>query len=385
VPIGEQVSHHRKDVANLTMPSSPGTSKLTVLTATDAIATPLPQQGPVLITDVDSPDVARQLVTALTPQVAPDTIATLIRGATSLEIPLSELEHQDPPYSVYLAEPLLPALSALRELIAVVAQLRSPQGGCPWDLAQTAQTLIPYVIEEAYEVADAIQQGDPAAIAEELGDLLLQVVLQAQIASEQNQFSLAAVAQGISEKLIRRHPHVFGDVEVSSIEEVHQNWEQIKTSEQAEGQPHTLSHQLRCYARSLPPLMAGLKISHKAAAAGLEWEDITGVWSKFYEELAEFQESLLQTDPEHQRAELGDLLFTLINLARWSNLDPGEALRETNHRFIQRIQTMEAFTDQPLSAYTLEELEAHWQQAKIQLGQAQSPSIQGDADKLKAN
>lgn len=362
------------------MPSSPGSSKLTVLTAPAAIAPPLPQTGPILITDVDSADLARQLVTALTSQMAPATIATLIQGATSREISLAELEQQDPPYSLYLADPLSPALSALRELIEVVAQLRSPQGGCPWDLAQTARTLIPYVIEEAYEVADAIQQGDSAAIAEELGDLLLQVVLQAQIASEQDQFSLAAVAKGISEKLIRRHPHVFGDVEVSSIEEVHQNWEQIKAAEKPENQSHPLSYQLRRYARGLPPLMAGLKISHKAAAAGLEWEDITGVWSKFYEELAEFQESLLQTDPEHQRAELGDLLFTLINLARWSNLDPAEALRETNDRFIQRIQTMEAFIDQPLSAYTLEELEAHWQQAKIQLGQAQSSDSQGKAD-----
>jgi XTP/dITP diphosphohydrolase len=123
------------------------------------------------------------------------------------------------------------ALEALQQLIDVVAQLRSPSGGCPWDLAQTPQTLTPYVIEEAYEVVDAIRSGDKNAIAEELGDLLLQVVLQAQIASEQNQFSLTEVAQGITQKLIRRHPHVFGDVEVRDAEEVHQNWEQIKAAE----------------------------------------------------------------------------------------------------------------------------------------------------------
>jgi XTP/dITP diphosphohydrolase len=123
-------------------------------------------------------------------------------------------------------------LSALQRLIAVVAQLRSPDGGCPWDLAQTPETLIPYVIEEAYEVVDAIRQGNPKAIADELGDLLLQVVLQAQIASESGQFDLKDVAEGITEKLIRRHPHVFGDVEVQSVEEVHQNWEQIKATEE---------------------------------------------------------------------------------------------------------------------------------------------------------
>jgi XTP/dITP diphosphohydrolase len=133
------------------------------------------------------------------------------------------------------------ALEALQQLIDVVAQLRSPDGGCPWDLAQTPQSLTPYVIEEAYEVVDAIRSGDKNAIAEELGDLLLQVVLQAQIASEQGQFTLTEVAQGITQKLIRRHPHVFGDVEVQGVEEVHQNWEQIKAAEKGETTAETQS------------------------------------------------------------------------------------------------------------------------------------------------
>jgi len=135
--------------------------------------------------------------------------------------------------STYETSPanLTPELAAMEQLISVVAKLRSPDGGCPWDLAQTPESLIPYIIEEAYEVVDAIRQGDPKAIAEELGDLLLQVVLQAQIAKESGQFSIAEIAQGISEKLIRRHPHVFGDLKVNSIEEVHQNWEHIKASE----------------------------------------------------------------------------------------------------------------------------------------------------------
>lgn len=260
-------------------------------------------------------------------------------------------------------------LEALQQLIDVVAQLRSPSGGCPWDLAQTPETLTPYVIEEAYEVVDAIRSGDKDAIAEELGDLLLQVVLQAQIASEVGHFTLEDIAQGIAQKLIRRHPHVFGDVEVRDAEEVHQNWERIKAEEKGEtgAEAQLLSRKLARYARSLPPLMAGMKISQKAAAAGFEWESIDGVWAKFDEELAEFRQALEQESPVEQQAELGDLLFTLINVARWYNLDPSQGLQETNLRFLQRLSKMEAFAERPLEDYTLDELEALWQQAKAQL------------------
>ncbi|MBD0302765.1 MAG: nucleoside triphosphate pyrophosphohydrolase [Tolypothrix sp. T3-bin4] len=262
-------------------------------------------------------------------------------------------------------------LAALQELIDVVAKLRSPDGGCPWDLAQTPETLTPYVIEEAYEVVDAIKSGDKDAIAEELGDLLLQVVLQAQIASEYQQFSLKEIAQGISQKLIRRHPHVFGDVSVENVDEVRQNWEQIKAEEKGETSPENqkLSSKLSRYAKTLPPMIAAMKISQKAAAAGFEWENIDGVWAKFHEELGEFEQALEQETPAEQQAELGDLLFSIIQLARWNNLDPSEALQGTNLRFIQRLQKMEAFAERPLSDYTLDELEALWQQAKAKLAQ----------------
>lgn len=263
------------------------------------------------------------------------------------------------------------ALEALQQLIDVVAQLRSPNGGCPWDLAQTPQTLTPYVIEEAYEVVDAIRSGDKNAIAEELGDLLLQVVLQAQIASEEGHFTMTEIAQGITQKLIRRHPHVFGDVQVQDAEEVHKNWEQIKAEEKGEttADSQLLSGKLAPYARTLPPLMAGMKISQKAAAAGFEWQDVEGVWGKFHEELAEFQQALEQETKAEQQAELGDLLFTLINIARWYELDPSEALQGTNERFLQRLGKMEAVADRPLSDYTLDELETLWQQAKARLAQ----------------
>lgn len=260
-------------------------------------------------------------------------------------------------------------LEALQQLIDVVAKLRDPESGCPWDLAQTPQSLIPYVIEEAYEVVDAIQNGDADAIADELGDLLLQVVLQSQVAQDQEQFDLSVVAKKITEKLIRRHPHVFADLEVSGIDEIHQNWEQIKAQEKGEdpAEAKKLSAKLKRYARSLPPLTAGMKISQKAAQVGFEWDSIEGVWDKFHEELGEFEQALQHESKENQQAELGDLLFTVINLARWYDLDPSEALQGTNQRFIQRLMQMEAVVDRPLSDYSLDELEQLWQQAKAKL------------------
>ncbi|MDJ0708503.1 MAG: nucleoside triphosphate pyrophosphohydrolase [Leptolyngbyaceae cyanobacterium MO_188.B28] len=261
-----------------------------------------------------------------------------------------------------------PNLTALQQLIDVVARLRSPDGGCPWDLAQTQQSLTPFVIEEAHEVVDAIQMGDQAAIAEELGDLLLQVVLQAQIASEAGHFELAQVAQGISEKLIRRHPHVFGDVEVDTVEQVRQNWEQIKAAEKGDTEdPNKLAPKLKRYARSLPPLTAGMKISRKAAAVGFEWDTVNGVWDKFEEELSELKTAIAHESKANQQAELGDLLFTLINIARWHDLDPVEALQGTNRRFIQRFSQVEEAAGRPLSDFSLEELEALWRQAKAKL------------------
>lgn len=262
-------------------------------------------------------------------------------------------------------------MAALERLVDVVAQLRHPETGCPWDLEQTQKSLIPYVIEEAYEVVDAIQVGERDAIAEELGDLLLQVVLQAQVASDNQDFDLATVANGIADKLIRRHPHVFGDVSVASTEEIHRNWDRIKAEEKGvPHEPHKLSPKLTKYNRTLPPLMAASKISVKAAKAGFEWEDVNGVWDKFHEELDEFHHAIAHESKENQLAELGDLLFTLVNVARWHGLDPAEALQTTNRRFISRFQLVESVAEKPLGDYTLEELETLWQRAKAQLNGA---------------
>ena len=260
-------------------------------------------------------------------------------------------------------------LSALNDLIDVVARLRSPDEGCPWDLAQTQQTLIPYIIEEAYEVAAAIRRQDQEEIVEELGDYLLQVVLQSQIAAESGDFTLEEVAQGITDKLIRRHPHVFGDVEVKDASEVRKNWEEIKAQEKGYDpkQVEKLSQKFKKYTETLPPLYASLKISQKVAKLGFEWKDEQGVWDKFEEELSEFKASLTTNDVAHQQSELGDILFTLVNIARWYGFDPSEALQGTNERFVQRLSVMEDLAETSLSEYSLEELEALWQTAKQRL------------------
>jgi XTP/dITP diphosphohydrolase len=261
------------------------------------------------------------------------------------------------------------AISAIQQLIEIVARLRSPTDGCAWDLAQTNQSLTTYVIEEAYEVVDAIKSEDQTAICEELGDLLLQVVLLAQVASDRDQFTLKEVAEGISQKLIRRHPHIFGDLSLSDPAEIARNWQAIKAIEKGED-PNVepkLSQKLSKYLRSAPPLIAASKISQKAAIQGFEWQNIEQVWDKFNEELAELEYAFEHESKERQESELGDLFFALIQIARWKQLDPSAALYGTSKRFIQRLEAIEQLTDQPLSEYSQTELETLWQQAKAQL------------------
>ncbi|EDX86424.1 MazG family protein [Synechococcus sp. PCC 7335] len=263
-------------------------------------------------------------------------------------------------------------LLELQRLIDVIAQLRNPEGGCPWDLAQTPQSLTPYIIEEAYETVDAIQTGKTKDVAEELGDLLLQVVLQAQIFQEQGDFNLGDIAKGIADKMIRRHPHVFenqtDEATDKTPEAISTTWEQIKSAEKADTEdPNKLSPKLRRYARSLPPLTGAMKISQKAAKAGFEWDSLSGVWAKVDEEIAELQQAIQSETTTAQESELGDVLFSLIQIARWQGLDPTAALQGTNRRFIQRFASVEAQAQKPLHSYDLAELNALWQQAKQQI------------------
>ena len=261
----------------------------------------------------------------------------------------------------------------LRRLEEVVARLRDPQGGCPWDLEQTHQSLVPYVLEEAHEVADAIRYGDDSHLKEELGDLLLQVVLHARIAGEDNRFDLNAVAEAISAKLIRRHPHVFADGEASDSEAVRRIWEAIKAAERGEQIPSAspLSDQLAGKVRGQPALAGAMTISKKAAKAGFEWDDMAGVWDKVHEELDELKEAVASGDKAHAQEELGDLLFTLVNVARWCAIDPESGLAGTNHRFLDRFSRVEAALEGNLQGRSIKELEGLWQQAKAAIRQEQ--------------
>ena len=248
---------------------------------------------------------------------------------------------------------------ALQHLVQVVAQLRDPQDGCPWDLEQTHRSLVPYVLEEAHEVADAIRHGSDADLEDELGDLLLQVVLHAQIAREEQRFDLDSIARAISAKLVRRHPHVFGGAPRS--------WDAIKAEEkghQAANSSSPLSDHLADKVRGMSALAGAMAISRKAAKAGFEWDDIDGVWGKVNEELEELKEAVASGDQRHAQEELGDLLFTLVNVARWCGLDPEEGLAGTNRRFLDRFSRVETALNGDLQGRSIQELEQHWQQAK---------------------
>ena len=257
----------------------------------------------------------------------------------------------------------------LRRLESLVARLRDPDQGCPWDLEQTHQSLTPYVLEEAHEVADAIRHGDDEHLREELGDLLLQVVLHARIAGERNRFDLNDVARGISEKLIRRHPHVFADAKASDSAAVRISWEAIKASERAEARGSTssaspLSDQLADKVRGQPALAGAMTISRKAAQAGFEWDAMDGVWDKVNEELKELRQAIDSGDKDHAQEELGDVLFTLVNVARWCAISPEDGLAGTNQRFLDRFSRVEAALGGDLRGHRIDELETLWQQAK---------------------
>ena len=270
---------------------------------------------------------------------------------------------------------------AIQRLIDVVAQLRDPTTGCPWDLEQTHASLVPYVLEEAHEVADAIRHGDDHHLKEELGDLLLQVVLHAQIAGEEQRFDLDAIATGISNKLIRRHPHVFGDAQATNSDDVRRSWEAIKLEEQAailSDSTSPLSDRLRTKVRGLPALAGAMTISKKAAKAGFEWDDMDGVWEKVHEELDELKEAVASGNRGHAQEELGDLLFTLVNVARWCQIAPEEGLAGTNQRFLDRFSRVEAALEGKLQGRSIDELETLWQEAKAAIRAEQSSTSESD-------
>ena len=261
----------------------------------------------------------------------------------------------------------------LARLLAVMAWLRDREHGCPWDIDQTFRTIAPYTLEEAYEVADAIERDDMPGLREELGDLLLQVVYHAQMASESGAFDFAAVAQGIADKMVARHPHVFGDAVIDTAEEQTASWEARKAAERAaratpdaaEAPAGTLDG----VARALPALLRAEKLQKRAARVGFDWPEIGPVIDKIEEELGELRAELAAGTVDRARAtdELGDVLFAVANLGRHLKLDPEAALRATNDKFERRFRHIErrlAEAGRKPADATLEEMEALWQEAK---------------------
>lgn len=247
-------------------------------------------------------------------------------------------------------------------LLAVMRRLRDPEAGCPWDIEQTFATIAPYTIEEAYEVADAIERAQWDELRGELGDLLLQVVYHAQMAAEAGHFAFDDVATAIADKMVARHPHVFGDSEVKSAEAQREHWESLKAAERqakaaADGATPSLLDNLP---RGLPALTRALKLQKRARQAGFDWPDLEGVRDKVNEELDELE----RAPPDERELELGDLLFTLVNHARWLGLDPETALRRANAKFETRFRRMERDSEAPLGELDLAALEALWQRAK---------------------
>lgn len=268
-------------------------------------------------------------------------------------------------------------------LLAIMARLRDPERGCPWDLAQDFATIAPYTIEEAYEVADAIERGDLAALAEELGDLLLQVVYHAQMAKEQGLFDFDDVAQQIADKMVRRHPHVFGEERVESAAEQRARWEAMKAAERAASGRAQDASVLAGVPLGLPALTRAVKLQQRAARVGFDWPDATEIVDKLDEEIAELRAALAAGARQQLAEELGDLLFTMANLARRLDVDPEQALRAANAKFERRFRAMEAraaASGQHLAALDLDRLESLWAEAKRECADtaASSPAAAGE-------
>lgn len=346
----------------------PHTSLVDALTLVRGHHPPFQPDAPALIAQIYDRQIAAEVKITLMAAYPDEHPVQLVHGAGSAaelveDLPLYAMDHSEHIgllTSLYLP-PLGPATSmqAFQEL---VAHLRAPEG-CPWDREQDHQSLRPNLLEEAYEVVDAIDKDDPAAMAEEFGDLLLQVVLHAQIASEYGEFTLADVINGIHTKLVRRHPHVFGDVDIDEADAVIKNWERLKAAERkANGEEK--KGVLDGVANALPALTQAQTYQKRVVRVGFDWPDISGVMDKICEEIEEIRTA---PDDAARASEVGDLLFAIVNLARWLKIDAESALRETNQRFRSRfvfIEQSARLQGRQLGEMTLEEMEALWQEAK---------------------
>lgn len=338
---------------------------------------------PAVVTGVFSPRVASDVKLALGRVYPPEHSLRVVYHpglpeARVTDVVLPDLDRSNLALD-HLTHVVVPAAigytpnGSMHTLRAIVARLRAPQIGCPWDLEQTHRSLIPYMIEEAYEVVDAIEEDGTGGLADELGDVLLQVALHAEIADQTDEFEWNDVVRALSEKLVRRHPHVFGDVQVGGSSDVVRNWDQLKAVERASQPP--ASSALDGVSRSLPQLKRAAELSRKATKAGFAWPGRQHAVDKVHEELEEFLEA---STPADQREELGDLLFILAELAWLDGIDPEEALRAANRKFMQRFEQVEAIARErawtSLKDQPFEDLLEAWREAKRRVQRSSSIS-----------
>jgi tetrapyrrole methylase family protein/MazG family protein len=354
----------------------PHTALVDALTLGAGHVPSFPPDSPALIAQVYSKLVASEVKLALMSVYPDEHPVRLVHAAGMQEqivedLPLYEIDRS--PHIGLLTSLYLPPLgpgTSFESFQEIVAHLRAPDG-CPWDKEQTHQTLRTHLLEEAYETIAALDTDDPVKMREEFGDLLLQIVLNAQIGSEFGEFSIAEVIKGIHDKIVRRHPHVFGDVKVDGVGHVLSNWEKIKESERKQNGEKEKGL-LDGVPLALPALNQAQEYQDRAARVGFDWPEIEGVLEKIAEEIEEVRRA--ESD-EELAAELGDLLFALVNLARWKNVDAESALRGTNQRFKRRFAFVEQGAQKagkPLTAMTLDEMETLWQVAKRELKDSRS-------------
>jgi tetrapyrrole methylase family protein / MazG family protein len=328
-----------------------------------------PPSIPALFTNCSSQEIIRSVKKSLISLYPNDHLVNYLYSDPSgkmcvEEIPLDEIDARQ--YYFDIAMLYLPALSgdtSFEALHEVVARLRAPDG-CPWDRTQTHDTLRQYLLEETYEVLAALDEGDIPGMCEEFGDLLLQIILHAQIASESGVFNISDVLQGINRKLVSRHPHVFADQKVSGVGGVLKNWEAIKAKERQENGEVEDKGLLGGVPLSLPALTQALDYQERAGRVGFDWPDIHGVWKKVEEELQEVREA---NGHDERAAEIGDLLFAVVNLARWLKIDAESHLRETNQRFRRRFAYIEQnakLNGQSLEQMAFKEMDDFWDEAK---------------------
>ena len=319
---------------------------------------------PAILAQVYSRAVASDVKLTLANQYPDEHPVILIHGAGTpgeeLEhVALHEMDHSDKiSYLTTLYVPPLPRGGSFERFQETIAHLRAPEG-CPWDRKQTHQSLREYLIEESYEVLEALDADDADALREELGDLLLQIVLHSQIAVEEGEFHMADVIEHVNSKMIIRHPHVWGDVQVSGADEVIANWDQIKRAQKQNSDEKKSI--LDGVPKSLPSLAQAYSYQSRAARVGFDWERLQDVVAKVQEEFTELADT---DDPDERLKELGDILFAVVNVARWYEIDPEAALRETNRKFVRRFQYIEAHAGRDLKEMSLEEMDALWNEAK---------------------